>query len=314
MPALNVIFGSGPLAKVTMRALLKRGKKVRLVNRSGNADVPTTVEVVGGDAYQPDFTRQVCEGAEVVYQCAQPGYTQWVTQFPPLQASILEGAASNRAKLIVGENLYMYGEVNGPIHEGLSNAAVTRKGIVRAQMAEALLNAHQTGKIQVAMARGADFYGPEVLSSSLGARAFIPALKGKTASLSGKLDIPHSYTYISDFGEAMAILGEREEALGQAWHVPNPPTLTQRELMEIFFAEIGRPSRMSGMGRLMLSIGGLFVPEAREMIEMLYEFEKPFIVDSSKFTKAFGYIATPHAAAMHDTAIWYREWIKKSGQ
>jgi nucleoside-diphosphate-sugar epimerase len=308
---LHVIFGSGPLGQAVMRELAKRGKRVRLVNRSGK--VPqngySEVQVLAGDAYSLDFTRQACQGAAVVYQCAQPQYQDWVERFPPLQASILEGAANAGAKFIVGENLYMYGEVNGPIHEGLPYRAQTRKGKVRGEMAQAVLEAHRSGKVRAASARGSDFYGPQVLDSALGDRAIIPALQAKSASLMGQLDLPHTYTYIDDFGKAMVILGERDDALGQAWHVPNPPTLTQRQLMTLFFEEIGKPPKMSGTGKLMLSLGGLFIPAAREMVEMMYEFDKPFVVDDSKFKQAFGDIATAQQAAAMATITWYREYL-----
>ena len=309
----HLIFGTGPLAKATMRALLKRGRAVRMVNRSGKRpqDVPASVEIVAGDAYSIDFTRSVAKGALVVYQCAQPEYHQWVTQFPPLQASILEGAASNGARLIAGENLYMYGDTNGqPITEDLPYAAHTRKGKVRAEMANALLEAHRTGKVSVAMGRGSDFYGPGVLDSSLGERTIAPLLRGKPAEVFASLDQPHTYSYINDFGEALAILGERDEALGQAWHVPNPPTLTQRQLVTLFFNEAGLEPKFSVMGKFMLRLGGLFIPAAWESVEMAYEFEKPFQVDASKFVKAFGDISTPHETAVEQTLAWYREFLK----
>ena len=309
----HVIFGTGPLAQATMRALLKRGKTITMVNRSGKrpADVPAGVEVTAGDAYNPEFTRSVTKGAAVVYQCAQPEYHQWTTLFPSLQASILEGAAANGAKLIVGENLYMYGDTDGqPLHEGLPYAAHTRKGKVRAEMANALLEAHRAGKVQVAMGRGSDFYGPGVLGSAFGERTIIPLLQGKPAEAIGSLDQPHTFTYISDFGEALAILGERDEALGQAWHVPNPPTLTQRELIKLFFNEAGLEPKFSVMGKFMLRLGGLFIPAAKEMVEMAYEFEKPFQVDASQFVTAFGDIATPHERAIRETIAWYRELLK----
>jgi len=166
--------------------------------------------------------------------------------------------------------------------------------------------------VRAALGRGSDFYGPGVLDSTLGERAILPALQGKPASLVGKLDLPHTYTYIEDFGRALVILGEREEALGQAWHVPNPPTLTQGELMTLFFDQIGKPPRMSGMGKLMMSIGGLFIPEARESVEMMYEFDKPFVVDHSKFTRAFSDHATPHIDAVRETIAWYRSHFNLS--
>ena len=309
MSDIHVVFGTGPLGMAVMSALIRRNKHVRMVNRSGKEGLPGSVELTSGDAYNPEFTRQVTNGAAVVYQCAQPGYTRWVKEFPPLQKSILEGAASNNSKLIVAENLYMYGEVKGPITEDLPFLAKTRKGKVRTEMTNTLMEAHHAGKVQVAIARGSDFFGPGVLGSSLGERTLIPALKGKSAELGGSLDQPHSYTYIDDFGEAMAILGEREEALGEAWHVPNPPTLTQRQLISLFFEEIGIPPKMHTIGKTMMTLGGLFVPEAREMVEMMYEFEKPFVVDSRKFIGAFGDISTPYEKAVNTTLAWYRTYL-----
>ena len=103
------------------------------------------------------------------------------------------------------------------------------------------------------------------------------------------------------------ILGEREETLGQAWHVPNDrPRITQRQFAELIFAETGYPVKVSGMNKMMMALGGLFIPEARETVEMMYEFEKLFVVDSSKFERTFGMKATPIAEAIKVTVAWYR--------
>ncbi len=111
---LHVIFGAGPLGKWTMRELVRLGKRVRVVNRSGEVkDAPAGVEVVRGDAYDPANTSLLTQGATAVYQCAQPAYHEWAEKFPPLQAAILQGAIANGAKLIVGDNLYTYGDPNG---------------------------------------------------------------------------------------------------------------------------------------------------------------------------------------------------------
>lgn len=311
MAELHVVFGSGPLGQAAVKALVKRGRQVRVINRSGKAELPAGVELIAGDAYALDFTRRVTADAAVVYQCSAPAYHDWVEKFPPLQASILEGVAAAGAKLIVAENLYMYGAVNGEMHEDLPYAAQTRKGKVRGQMSEELLAAHRSGKVRVAMARGSDFFGPGVLSSALGDRALGAAIQGKTASLNGKLDLAHSFTYIDDFGEALAVLGERDEALGQAWHVPNAPTLTQREIMGLFFQEMGLPPKIGTIGRGMMALAGLFLPDAGEMVEMMYEFDRPFVVDSGKFSRAFGDIATPYARSIPPTVEWYRRWARK---
>ncbi len=95
------------------------------------------------------------------------------------------------ARLVIGDNLYMYGDVSGqPLTEDLPNAATTRKGRLRAEMAEAALAAHQAGKVKVAIGRGSDFFGPGVLNSGMGERAIRPALQGKSASLMGNIDMP----------------------------------------------------------------------------------------------------------------------------
>lgn len=303
---LHVIFGTGPLGMAVMRELVCGGKPVRMVNTRGHAEVPSGVEVVKGDAYSADATTELCRGAQVVYQCAMPPYTEWLQKFPPMQAAILEGTARNQAKLIIGDNLYMYGEVDGKIHEGLPYAAKTRKGQLRARLAESALAAHQAGKVQVALGRGSDFFGPGVLASAIGKQAIQRALQGKSAQLLGNLDVPHSFTYIDDFGKALVILGEQEEALGQAWHIPNNSPLTQRELMTLFFEEIGQPAQMMAMRGMLMTMVGLFSPTVREMKEMMYALDKPYLVDSSKFEQVFQMSATPLRQAVRRTVEWYR--------
>jgi nucleoside-diphosphate-sugar epimerase len=303
---LHIVLGAGPLGAATAEALLRRGHTVRIVSRSGKSAAPTGAQAVKADLYDAAAVRTLATGAAALYQCAQPGYAEWLTKFPPLQTAIIAGAAAAGTKLIVAENLYMYGQVDGPIHEDLPYAAHTRKGRLRAAMAEEVAEAHRSGRLRTAAARGSDFYGPQVLGSTLGDRVFLPALAGKAAQAAGRLDMPHSYTYIDDFGEAMAILGERDGALGRHWHVPTAAPVTQGELIGMIYHELGIEPKMGGMGRLMMSIGGLFIPEARETVEMLYEFERPFVVDSSRFEAAFGQRPTPLTEGIRRTLAWYR--------
>ncbi len=304
---LHVVFGTGPLGMAVARELARRGKTVKMVNRSGKAaEAPVGVQVVAGDAYDPASTRAICKGATVVYQCAQPAYTEWPTKFPTLQAGIVEGAAAAEAKLVVGDNLYMYGEVDGPLTEALPNAAQTRKGRVRGEMAATLLEAHQSGKVRVAIGRGSDFYGPGVFASAVGDRVFYPALAGKKVSVLGKPDLPHTYTYIEDFGSGLVTLGEHDKALGQVWHIPNAPTVTTREFINLIFEEAGHPAKVGAVSKPMLAMVGLFVPTIREMGEMFYEFDKPFVVDHRKFEQAFGNQAIPQRDAIRQTLEWFR--------
>lgn len=309
MPEKNVhvVFGSGPLGLAVTHSLVGMGRQVRIVNRSGVANVPLEIEVTRAEASKIDEVTQACKDAEVVYQCAQPEYSEWHKLFPPLQAAILQGAAREGARFVAGDNLYMYGKVDGPITEDLPYRPNTRKGKLRAQMAQQIQDAHASGKIQAAIVRGSDFYGPFVLGSTLGERVFFAIVRGKTASVVGDPDVLHSYTYIEDFGAAMAIVGCDESAFGEVWHTPTAPAWTQRQLVEKAFEISGMPPKINATNAWMMRLGGLFIPEARESVEMMYEFEKPFFLDSAKFTQKFAKEATSHSVGLERTIRWYQE-------
>ncbi len=201
----------------------------------------------------------------------------------------------------------MYGPVSGPMREDLPAAATTRKGRTRAQVAQMVMDAHSAGRVQATIGRASDFFGPWVRDSLLGDRLFGPALAGKKAHLTGNVDLPHTASYIGDFGRALAILGERNEALGEIWHIPNDqPEIGQRAFATLVFEELGKPATMDTMGRAMMRLGGLFIPAARETVEMMYEFEQPFVVDSSKFARTFSMTPTPLQEAIRATVAWYR--------
>lgn len=314
MTIKHVVLGTGAIGRAVAEELVKRGETVRMVNRSGKMDeIPAGVEVAASDLYDPANVRDLTRGAKVVYQASQPRYNEWPEKFPPLQQSIIEGLAGSGAKLVLIENTYMYGEMHGSaFSEDMPYKAHTRKGRVRAEISTAAFAAHKQGRVRVTAARGGNFFGPWGTDSTMGERVFYPLLRGKPAQLIGRTDIPHTHTYVRDFGKALVILGEREEADGQVWHVPNDqPRMTQGELVRIFAEEAGVEPKMSSMGKLMMSIGGLFIPEAKETVEMMYEFEKPFIIDSSKFEKTFGMKATPIQEAIKETVAWYKSHPEK---
>jgi len=305
----QVVLGTGAIGRAVTEELVKRGESVRMVNRSGKRDeVPAGVEVVASDLYDPDKVREVTRGAKVVYQSAQPEYFHWPEKFPALQKSILDGLTGSNAKLILVENVYMYGKMNGKsLTEDLPYLAQTRKGRVRGEISTKAFDAHKQGRVRVTAARGGNFFGPWGTDSTMGARAFYPLLHGKPAQLIGRTDLPHSHTYVKDFGRALVLLGEREEADGQAWHIPNDqPKMTQGEMVRMFAEEAGVEPKISRMGKLMMTIGGLFIPEAKETVEMMYEFDEPFVIDSSKFEKTFGMKATPIREAIKETVAWYK--------
>ena len=205
------------------------------------------------------------------------------------------------------ENLYMYGPTDGrSLTEDLPHAPNTRKGTVRARMSEELMEAHKSGRMRVAIRRASDHVGPRVLASAAGEQVFGRAVEGKSAQVAGDPDQPHTYTYAPDIGRGLVILGEREEALGRAWHLPSPETVTTRRFVETIFEEAGGPARVQTAPKIVLRAMGLFNPPLRETIEMLYEFEEPFVVDHSAFAGAFGDHATPLEKSVRETVRWYR--------
>lgn len=314
MSTNHVVLGTGAIGRAVAEELVQRGESVRMVNRSGRMDeVPSGVEVVASDLYDPAKVREVTRGAKVVYQSAQPEYFKWPEQFPALQKSIIDGLIGSNARLVLVENVYMYGDTGSkPMTEDTPYHAHTRKGRVRGEISKSAFEAHKKGQLRVTAARGGNFFGPWGIDSTMGGRAFYPLLNGKPAQLIGRIDLPHTHTYLKDFGKALVILGEREEADGLAWHVPNDqPQMTQAELVRMFAEEAGAEPKMTSMGKLMMSIGGLFIPEAKESVEMMYEFEKPFVIDSSKFEKTFGMKPTPIRDAIRETVAWYKSHPEK---
>lgn len=301
---MDVVFGYGQVGQALVKELSGRGRKVRVVTRS--ALTIEGAEHRAGDARDPAFCRAACADAEVVYVCMNAPYDRWATDYPPLQAAVLEGAAAARAKLVVLENLYMYGPHDGPLTESLPMAATEAKGRTRAEMSEALLAAHREGQVRVAIGRASDFFGPGVTTSQLGERVFGPLVKGQPASMIGDPDTQHSFAYVPDVARALAILGERPEADGRVWHLPSVSTLTTRQMLRRAGAVAGTPGEVSRMPRALVALLSLVHPMVREIRAIAYQFDADFVVDSSAFESTFGMHATPLDEALAATIAWYR--------
>jgi nucleoside-diphosphate-sugar epimerase len=177
-------------------------------------------------------------------------------------------------------------------------------------MARDLLAAHDAGRVEVAIGRASDYFGPRGgAQSNLGDRVFPPALAGRTATVLGDPDQPHTYTYVPDIGEGLAVLGEHPDAPGQVWHLPDDPdTRTTRQLVDLVYRQAGRPrGRLRRLPPVVLRALGLVDPTMRELVEMQYQFEEPFVVDSSRIAGKLGVRATPLEQALADTLRSYRD-------
>lgn len=310
---LHVVFGAGALGRGIARELVARGRKVRIISRRGEGGGPG-IEAFKADASDPAATRKACEGAAVVYHTATPDYTKWAQLYPAIQRGVIEGAAAAGAKLISAESVYMYGLVKGPQTEDLPHQPSTRKGKIRAELAAMAMEAHEKGRVRVALGRAPDFYGPAADETTIyGGRVFYPALAGKKVQVMGKLDNPHTFIYLDDFARGLVVLGEHDSALGQAWHLPCAPTRTQRQLLELIFKEAGQKVNVGEAPGLLFSGLGLFVPIMRELAEMLYQWEQPYLFNHDKFDRAFpGAVKpTPHEEAVRHTVAWFRAHPQK---
>ncbi len=204
----------------------------------------------------------------------------------------------------------MYGRPNGkPLTERRAYAAHTKKGRLRGQLALDLLAAHEAGRVEVAIGRASDYFGPRGgAQSNLGDRVVPAALTGSTAQVLGDPDQPHTYTYVPDIGEGLALLGEHRDAAGQVWHLPNDPdTLTIRQLVDLVYRIAGQPrARLRRISPVILRATALVNRTLRELLEMQYQFEEPFVVDSAKISTELGAGFTPVAPALAETVESYR--------
>jgi nucleoside-diphosphate-sugar epimerase len=310
MPAADhVVLGAGAVGMAIAEALARRGESVRLVNRSGARTLPAGVESVAGDVTDPAFATSIARGARVVYQALNPPYHRWAQEFPALQEAAITAAQSAGARLVVTDNVYLYGRSAGrPFTEDRAPAAHTRKGRVRARMARDLWAAHESGRVRVAVGRASDYFGPRAGAQSLiGDWVVPPALAGATASVLGDPDMAHTYTYVPDIGDALVVLGERDDALGQTWHLPSPAARTTREIIELVFQAAGTAPRLRVTPTWQMRLLGLVNPTVRELVEMTYEFDEPFIVDATRAETELGLHATPLPEAIETTVRWYRD-------
>jgi nucleoside-diphosphate-sugar epimerase len=306
---LQVVLGAGGgTGRALVGELVRRGRRVRAVSHGGRvAGLPASVEQVGADLYDVASAAKAVDGASVVYHAAQPPYAEWAGRFERMNDAVARAAGGAGARLVFADNLYMYGPGSSPMTEATPQRATDRKGAQRIRLAADLLARHQRGEVDVAIGRSADYFGPHGVNSGVGERAFGAILSGKAAAGVGSIDEPHSFSYLPDLARAMVVLGDRDKAAGRAWHLPVTDPITVRALMERAASAAGVPAKVRVDGPLALRLAGLFVPMAREVGVVLYQWTGPFVSDWSAFEVAFGpFERTPLDEALAATVAWWR--------
>ena len=306
--ALHVVLGKGPVGTALTARLGELGHTVRVISRSGGGPAGERVEHRAVDAADAAALAEAARGAAALYNCANPPYHRWATEWPPLAEALLHAAERTGAVLVTMGNLYVYGPVQGPMTEDLPLAAPGTKGRVRARMWEQALARHEAGAARVAEARASDFVGPGIVDTGhLGERVVPRVLQGRGVRVIGHPDVPHSWTSTGDVGRALARLGTDERAWGRAWHVPTAPPLTQRQAVAALCRAAGVPEvPVRAVPHLALRAAGLALPFLRELEEVRYQFTEPFVLDSSAYTATFGETATPLDEVWEQTVAWWR--------
>lgn len=314
-PALHVIAGAGQIGPMVAQRLIARGYRVRMIRRGAFGDVPAGVETVSASLADPAAAADAMRGASVVYHCANPRYHRWAEELVPLARGITEGAARNGARLVALDNLYMYRvPADGRLAEDTAIGPVSRKGALRAEAARVMLDAHTRGDLPVAIGRAADFFGPDCTNSILGDRFWSKLLAGRPVELLGDPDQPHTYSYGPDVADALVAIGVADPTLsagvdvyGRVWHLPAHPAESTLTWVQRFGHAAGVEPRYTRLSPLLLRVAGLFIREAGELPEMIYQWRAPFILDDSQFRRRFSASPTPLSRAVADTVAWARK-------
>lgn len=303
---MQTILGSGGvIGNELALALTAYTNNIRLVSRNPKK-VNETDQLVQADLLNKDDVFRAVEGSEIVYVTVgfPYSYKTWKAYWPVFISHVIEACKVHKAKLVFFDNVYMYDKnhLNGMTEE-TPIAPPSKKGRIRAQVADLILQDVAQGHLQALIARSADFYGPGIANSSMLNETVIkPLMAGKKANWVGGANFRHSFTYTPDAGKATAILGNSAEAFGQVWHLPTAKDpMTGKEWIEAVAKILDKKPAFQLAPKWMVHIIGLFVPIMKEMAEMTYQYDRDYVFDSSKFETHFNMKPTTYLSGLETT-------------
>jgi nucleoside-diphosphate-sugar epimerase len=299
----HLILGAGPIGRATATILARDGHDVTLASRSGSGVQIDGVRRLALDAADTPALVVAADGQDALYNCLNPAYHRWGTDWPPLANGLLAAAERSGAVLATASNLYAYGPVSGPMVEGMADGSTEAKGRVRAQMWADALAAHASGRLRAVEVRASDYLGPGVSAGSALTR-LVPALReGKRPLVLGDPDQPHTWTDVRDVARTLVAVAGNRAVWGRVWHVPSCEPRTQREALNEIAIVLGRPlARPRVMGARSLRALGLFSPLLRELAGTVYQFSAPFVMDSTAAQRDLGLAPTPWVETVRATA------------
>ena len=312
---LHVVLGAGGgTGGAIVRELVGQGRRVRAVTRGGRAAAsygtlpPASFEDVAADVTEREQLRRALAGADVVYHCAQPAYTRWPQEFPAMTRGIAGGRGGSRCEAGVRRQS-LHVRAGRRSHDGgdAADGADEEGQGARRHGRRAARRRTRTARCAWSSAAPPTTSARAGSCPPSGERFFKAVLAGKKAQWFADLDQPHTLSYLPDMARAFVVLGERPEADGQVWHTPAAPALTGRQYVELAARAAGTPAKPAVLGRGTVRTLGLFMPVLREFPELMYQYDRPFVMDASKFEAAFGpFAVTPHEEALRTTLEWFR--------
>ncbi len=303
MNELTVVFGSGAVGRPIIEMLVGRGDRVRVAQRSRPEGLPADVEHVRCDVLDSDAVAQAVEGAaQVVLAVGFPYDARvWRTAWTRTMANLLAACATAKARLVFIDNLYQLGPKSEPRHEDMALSDAGEKAAILAEVTRLWQAARSS--VRVAALRCPDFYGPGVGNSHLGAFALGELAKGRPAQLLVPPDMLHDFAYVPDIARAaVTLLDAPDDAFGQAWNMPCAPTRSPRDLLAIGAATLHRKLRIWAVPLWLMRPLGLVYRMAREVVDVAFTWDRPYLVDGGKFTRRFGFVVTPFEVGMMTTA------------
>ena len=288
MSKTHVVVGAGVVGSALAKLLADDGQEVIVITRSGSGPTHKNIKRIAADVSDLSNLLQIAPSAAAIYNCVNPPYHLWATEWPPIAESFLGYAEKTGAVLVTCSNLYGYGPVDVPMTESLPLNAPGVNGKVRAKMwmdAKALQDA---GKIRATEVRGSDYVcaGEQ---GRVGSRVLPKVLTGKPAQVLGDIDMKHTWTYPLDVARLMQIVAKDSKALGKAWHVPSNEAKTQKELVTELAAVAGvKNPKLSSVPNVIWNLLAVFNPLMKALKETAYQMERPYILDDSAARKAFG--------------------------
>ncbi len=304
---LHVVFGAGQVGYPLAQQLLSTGRRVRIAKRSAGG-VPPGCEIANGDAADPSFCATAAAGATTVYHCMNPPYSArvWADLLPRYMNNLIAAAGGTGARLVVLDNVYMLGRPHGrALSEQSPMNPSSRKGEIRARVAERLLDAHRRGEVIATSGRASDFYGPRGTQTALGDFFWPRVLAGKKAYSPFALDAVHTYHYIPDVAAGLATLGcAGPDVYGHPWMLPCAPAGTLRDLIARVATHLDAAIAVAQVPSWVIKAAALVAPLMRELAEMSYQWEEPFVVDDARFRARFDARPVDVDLAAADTARW----------